>query len=96
MEQDLIAELRLLLQEVITPELELLLGKIAELQQQMKLTEQSILEALAAYRIEADALRAEVAASQAELRAEMETLRARIENEPAEEDATRKPNRFVM
>lgn len=97
MEQDLIAELRRLLQEVITPDLEALMVKLEQIQQQMQLSERNILEVLAMFRAETEVLRAETAASHAELRAELEILRAQMENEQmGERSAANKPNRFVM
>ncbi len=97
MEQDLVAELRRLLQEVITPDLEALMVKLDAIQQQMQLSERNILEALETFRAEAEVLRAETAASHAELRLELEALRAQIEGEQmGERPAANKPNGFVM
>lgn len=89
MDENLIAEIRQLLQNVVVPDLETLMLKLDAIQQQLALTQQSVLAEIASFRADLETVRAEMKALRAELRGQPELP---INEEEAQTD----PQRYLM
>ncbi len=74
MADNIIAEMRQLLQDMIAPDLKALTYKVDGLQKQMELSEKSMMAQL-------DAFRAEMGAFRAEMRSEFQAQRNLLQNE---------------
>jgi hypothetical protein len=72
MEDDLIAEIRLMLEQMVVPDLKLLLDKVDALQRQLELNRRAAQDHLDALQLEVAAMRGEMKA----FRSEMESYRA--------------------
>jgi len=77
MEEDIVAEIRKLLEELVVPELRLLARKLDGLQLQMELSNKAIQDRLDAVLSEMTAMRGEMAA----FRSEMDAFRAEFRNQ---------------
>ena len=88
MPDNIIAEMRQLLQDLIAPDLKALAYKVDGLQKQLELTEKSMVAQLEAFRAENVAFRAEIGAFRtemgafrAEMRSEFQAQRNPLQNE---------------
>ena len=81
MAENLISELRQILQDVIAPDLKSLSMKMDGLQRQMELSQKATEAQLDAFRGELSAFRGEMNAFRAEMRAEFQAQRNMLQNE---------------
>ena len=72
MADNVIAEMRQLLQDIVAPDLKALTMKADGIQKQLELTEKSMTAQLDAFRKEQEAFRAEMGAFRAEMRSEFQ------------------------
>ncbi len=81
MAENIISELRQILQDVIAPDLKSLGMKMDGLQRQFELSQKAIEAQLEAFRTEQTAFRSEMNAFRAEMRAEFQAQRNMLQNE---------------
>jgi hypothetical protein len=81
MAENLIAEIRQILQDIIAPDLRALTVKVDGIQKQLEFTEKSVAAQLEAFRSELGAFRAEMGAFRAEMRSEFQSQRTLLQSE---------------
>lgn len=81
MADNVIAEIRKVLQDIIAPDLKSLAMKIEGVQREMELSRKSTEAQFEAFRIEQSAFRSEMNAFRAEMRAEFQSQRNLLQNE---------------
>jgi hypothetical protein len=81
MAENLIAEIRQLLQDIVAPDLKALTVKVDGVQKQLELSEKSTSAQLDAFRAEVAAFRAEIGAFRAEVRSEFQAQRNLLQSE---------------
>ena len=81
MGDNVISELRQLLQDVVAPDLKSIIVRVEGLQRQMELSQKAIEAQLEAFRVEQVAFRSEMQAFRAEMRSEFQGQRNLLQNE---------------
>ncbi len=87
MAENMIAEIRHILQDIIVPDFKALTVKVDGMQKQAELSERSMVAQFDAIRAEMGAFRAEMSAFRAEMRSEFQAQRSLLQNEVLREAA---------